>query len=546
MRKPLLIFITHLLIILCILNSKAQVINANPGNYTSLLSTLSPSDTLLLASGNYTNGLDIYNMIGTSLQPIVIMGSGNSTVFTGNSFRNTVSIKESAYITLRDFKIDGQNMPNIDGVKAEGTSGNWTHHIVLDNLLIVGHGANQQTVGISTKCPAWDWIIKECTIDLAGTGIYLGNSNGEEPFVNGIIEHNLIKNTIGYNIEIKHQNAGSRNVVGMTLNGKTIIRHNVFSKESNASTGGNSRPNLLVGNFPDSGDGVNDYYEIYGNFFWQNPSESLFQGSANLMFYDNICVNYSGGNGVTIQSHNGFQPRDIRIFHNTIVSNINWGIRLMDTDMAYQKYIYGNAVFSDHSTPIRIVGGGISTANLSDNIVDFVSNANNYVNNATNNIATIDLYPVVGSALNSTLIPNSPFITYTDYSKDFNSNIRNWLYRGAYIGEGANGGWHLAIDKKPVQYSNTTGLSDFIKNNSIHEIQLFPNPAIERVYLNFNNTLSKIKLSITNVNGQVVFQQNLNNIQETELDVSALPDGVYFIRINTKEFLTILKLMKKY
>jgi hypothetical protein len=150
-------------------------------------------------------------MNGTASKPIVIMGNGESTDFTGDACCNTVSIKTSSFITLRDFKIDGQNLM-VDGVKAEGTTGNWAHHIVLENLIIVGHGANQLTVGINTKCPVWDWVIRGCVIDAAGTGMYLGNSNGDAPFVNGIIEYNLVKNTIGYNLQIKHQNVGSRNV----------------------------------------------------------------------------------------------------------------------------------------------------------------------------------------------------------------------------------------------------------------------------------------------------------------------------------------------
>ena len=269
------ITLTLLLTIFFLSNFKAQIINASPGSYGALISTLTPNDTLLLAPGNYTNGLLINNLIGTSTQPIVIMGSGNSTVFIGNACCNTVSIKKSAFVTLKNFKIDGQNISNIDGVKAEGTTGNWTHHIVLNNLLIVGHGANQQTVGISTKCPSWDWTIKGCTIDSAGTGMYLGNSNGEKPFVNGIIENNLIKNTRGYNIEIKHQNIGFRNAPGMTLNGKTIIRNNVFSKETNASSGGSARPNLLVGNFPGSGNGASDYYENLWEFLLAKPYRIL-------------------------------------------------------------------------------------------------------------------------------------------------------------------------------------------------------------------------------------------------------------------------------
>ena len=98
-------------------------------------------------------------------------------------------------------------------------------------------------------------MIRNCVIQGAGTGMYLGNSDGNEPFIAGLIEHNLVIDTIGYNIEIKHQNPRPR-VSGIpTGRSKTIIRHNVFSKSANSSTGRRARPNLLVGHFPRSGPG---------------------------------------------------------------------------------------------------------------------------------------------------------------------------------------------------------------------------------------------------------------------------------------------------
>nr|HIA87032.1 hypothetical protein [Gammaproteobacteria bacterium] len=165
----------------------------------------------------------------------------------------------------------------------------------------------------------------------------------------------------------------------------------------------------------------------------------------------------------------------------------------MDTDIAYQKYIYGNVVFTDHATPIRVVGDGMSTANLSDNIEDAVSNANNYVNNASSNITTIDLYPRAGSALDGSLIPNSLFTSYMDHSKDFNSNFRNWKYRGAYSGEGTNQGWHLAIDKKPAGDTVSTNTQE-ITTYHVLDVQLFPNPATEKAYLNFGKPISEIEI----------------------------------------------------
>ena len=531
MKKTLLLLLTTC----AISTAKANTINADATDYTTYLNTLNPGDTLALAPGNYTDRLNLFSIEGTASAPIVIMGSGNTTIFTGNACCNTVSIKQSAHLVLKDFKIDGQNISNIDAIKGEGTTGNWAHHITIENITIVGHGANQQTVGISTKCPAWDWTIRGCTIDGAGTGIYLGNSDGTRPFINGVIENNLIKNTIGYNMEIKHQNDNNRLIAGMTLNGKTIIRHNVFSKANNSSSGGSARPNLLVGNFPDTGDGSNDYYEIYGNFLWQNPSESLFQGTGNINFYNNVCVNYAGGNGVAIQSHNGFKPRAIKVFHNTIICDVNWGVRLMDTDENFQKYISGNAVFSNHSTPIRVVGTGVGTTNQVDNIIDGTANANNYVNNANNNITTLDVYPITGSPLNSTTVASSLFTSFSDYDKDFNLDTKDWQYRGAYSGEGTNNNWQLAIELKDL---NDPVFSSFDEKNT-PTINAYPNPTQSEVILDI--PFSDYTIELFTVNSQLIGSFENKNI----LDLTALKAGVYFATIKSKNEIQTIKLIKE-
>src|SRR4030095_13069256 len=103
---------------------------------------------------------------------------------------NTVSIVDSHHVVLSDLELDGRDLP-VDAVKAEGHA-RFAHHIPLENLVIRRHGNNQQNVGISTKCPAWNWVIRGNTIIGAGTGMYLGGSDGSAPFVAGIIEGNLV------------------------------------------------------------------------------------------------------------------------------------------------------------------------------------------------------------------------------------------------------------------------------------------------------------------------------------------------------------------
>lgn len=82
------------------------------------------------------------------------------------------------------------------GVSAKGGTGNLVHDILLEGNTFVGQTGSQQTNAISTKTPTWGWIIRGNTITGAGTGLYLGESNGTDPFIGGLIENNLIQNTI--------------------------------------------------------------------------------------------------------------------------------------------------------------------------------------------------------------------------------------------------------------------------------------------------------------------------------------------------------------
>ncbi len=417
----------------------SQIIQATPATYQGLVTALQPGDLLRLAAGTYPGGLSINGLEGEPGNCIVIEGptGGSPAVFTGSNSRNTVSIRDSGYLVIRNLTLDGLGLLG-DGVKAEGTA-SWAHHITLENLHIIGHGNNQQIVGISTKCPCWNWVVRRNRIEGAGTGMYLGNSNGEDEFVNSLVEYNLIVDTIGYNVQFKHQN-GRATDLGSPASGTTIFRHNVMSKASGGSSGGDARPNLLVGHWPLSGPGSDDNYLIYGNFFWQNPNEALFQGEGNIIFYDNLLVNYSG-TAIRIQPHND-QPRRIRVFQNTVVASAT-GVSVSGSTAGFERRVVGNAVFA--GTPIS---GGTQI----DNIGDSYGAASGYLTNPDGVISgasdRLDLYPLPGT-LAGTAIDLSGLTAYEDWAVDFNAAARPGTVRGGYAGEGANPGWLLALERKP-------------------------------------------------------------------------------------------------
>src|SRR5205085_9299614 len=125
---------------------------------------------------------------------------------------------------------------------------------------------------------------------------------GSDPFIGGIVEDNLVQNTIGYNMEIKYQ-VTRPTVSGMpTGQSFTIVRNNVFIKNDQASPDGD-RPNMLVGGFPSSGAGSTDMYEIYGNFFYHNPRESLLQVEGRVTIHDNVFVD-GNTTGILLSSNN--------------------------------------------------------------------------------------------------------------------------------------------------------------------------------------------------------------------------------------------------
>jgi hypothetical protein len=278
--------------------------------------TLVAGDTLQLSPGIYARGLPVHGMRGLVDQPITITGPRDAVEarFLARPGANTISLVDAAYVVIRNLTLDGRNLP-VDGVKAEGYS-RYAHHITLENLHIIGYGNNQQIVGISTKCAAWGWVIRGNVIEGAGTGIYLGNSNGAAPFWAGLIEANQVVDSLGYDLQIKHQSPRPALEAAPVEPAVTIIRDNLFGKSRNASVGVMARPNVLLGHWPLEGPGKSDRYLVYGNWFVDNSTEALFQAEGRLALYSNVFIN-PYGDAVHIQPHNDI-PRDMTIFNNTV------------------------------------------------------------------------------------------------------------------------------------------------------------------------------------------------------------------------------------
>jgi len=302
----------------CAAREPGRILRADPSNFQRTLSGLAPGDTLLLTPGNYPP-LKIANLSGAPGRCITITGmaANRSAVVLGEIGNKTVEIIDSSYIVVSNLVIDSRGLPGADGIKASASPNPATHHIVLDGNLIIGAGASQQTDGITTKTPTWNWVIRRNTILSAGTALYLGDSDGTAPFIGGLIEDNLVVDPIGYGMQIKYQ-IERPVLAGMPEAAQiTIIRNNVFKKGDRPSPDGD-RPNLLVGGFPDTGAGSNDLYQIYSNLLIENPREALFQGSGRISFHDNVLI--GGAPAAAVFRDHDLPLKFARVYDNKIYS----------------------------------------------------------------------------------------------------------------------------------------------------------------------------------------------------------------------------------
>jgi hypothetical protein len=85
--------------------------------------------------------------------------------------------------------------------------------------------------------------------------------------------------------------------------------------------------------------------------------------------------------------------------------------------------------------------------------------------------------------------------------------------------------------------------------NTVEEINtgngftITPNPSKDKVTISLPGINNNTQLSIFNVNGEKVIEKPLND-NETQIDISALPRGVYFMRLQDDYIITMKKIIK--
>lgn len=91
----------------------------------------------------------------------------------------------------------------------------------------------------------------------------------------------------------------------------------------------------------------------------------------------------------------------------------------------------------------------------------------------------------------------------------------------------------------------TASRGDDLITGDVQKVNVFPNPAKNVVNINLTGYTGKSVVSMFDVNGRAVLQREVNTVN-TQLDISALPAGVYMMRIkNGAKEVNMTKIIKQ-
>ena len=98
-------------------------------------------------------------------------------------------------------------------------------------------------------------------------------------------------------------------------------------------------------------------------------------------------------------------------------------------------------------------------------------------------------------------------------------------YYIAFEGNALNGRG-ICIDDVTIELSNS------VTNANNNRINIYPNPSSGIFNFYFNDDYNNIKISVTDINGKIIFEKNLTDKKTQIIDLSNYPNGIYFVKYN--------------
>jgi subtilisin family serine protease len=174
-----------------------------------------------------------------------------------------------------------------------------------------------------------------------------------------------------------------------------------------------------------------------------------------------------------------------------------------------------------------------------------------------------DLYdPIAYFMADSTDIVEEDTVHFTDLSQN-NPAVWEWHFQGGtpetsgeqnpVVVYSAPGYYDVTLIVSNNHGSDTLTVPDYIivsagtgtlTDDYSSELSIYPNPSNDKFTVTIPEMIGSTKLEIFNVNGEKVLQIEINET-EIQLDISALTQGVYFVRMQDEKMTEVTKLVKQ-
>jgi len=206
-------------------------------------------------------------------------------------------------------------------------------------------------------------------------------------------------------------------------------------------------------------------------------------------------------------------------------NNNNVPIELADD----RNYVLVIACRSNDGLPINLMG-----TDPTDNI-----NTRSFLHGATNlAYDSLGIPIVVGGFLEDIEATTGP------------TEIQDFMIDFDLTGAGGTGNFGVLYDFR-ILFTEMTIVDTPETNtediNLTQNIEVFPNPVSDNLFIEFDldQSSEQVNVEFVNVSGQRVLSQNFQNIlkQRIELNVSALPTGIYMMNVRTEQGLKSEKVM---
>jgi hypothetical protein len=367
-----------------------------------------------------------------------------------------------------------------------------------------------------------------------GRGIGLGSSNVNAP--GGIIESNSI--TAFYPIQTSSTTA-ELNIVSNTLTGNTLIAYPISSSV-----------NITNNTF----DALNDF--IASNLASLLEIRSIDNNSnANIsnnsfLNYKNIALFSSASKNVFV-TNNTFTPLPTADQYISIYANTK-----------LQTSGVQNSTFSNK---ISIKGNDFLPALVNQGTAIMFANHYGQTSPAFEDTITIggisdedknNFSPLIGRyiQLDSLSGPSNNLQFWATYSVTdmipFSQNVVAYTWFNNYNIADLD-----SIESKMIDSSDVSGLGDVIifdpiltslKNNTSNQIEVFPNPANDFIYLNTGNFAGIAQLDIFDLVGRnIITMQVTNPTSPVIIPINQLSSGSYFISLTKDNERNIIKFIKE-